>query len=135
MKFRTHFYIDLSSYLTKIRVIPVWGIFFITIFYYLNENYLKNLRFTTNITKKLYFLFLNPHFSQLYIFYKISWAKEDLAFSKKILVMKAVFWGPDIWDFTDRNYYHLNDQISEFTNKNFFFRSKSFMVKLTNKFY
>ena len=27
MKFGTHFYIDLRSYLTKIRMIPVWGIF------------------------------------------------------------------------------------------------------------
>ena len=49
--------------------------------------------------------------------------------------MKAVFWGPDLWDFTDWNYYHLNDQIPEFTDKNVFFRSKNFMEKLTNKFY
>ena len=34
MKFGTHFYIDLRSYFRKIRIIPVWEIFFITIFYY-----------------------------------------------------------------------------------------------------
>ena len=50
MKFGTHFYIDLRSHLTKIRIIPVWGIFYHYLLL-LTENYLKNLRFTTYITK------------------------------------------------------------------------------------
>ena len=56
MKFGTHFYIDLRSYLTKICIIPVWGIFY-HYFLLFNENYLKNLHFTTNITIKNYISF------------------------------------------------------------------------------
>ena len=60
MKFGTYFYIDLRSYLTKIHKNlhnSCVGNFFYHYFLLLIEDYLKNLRFTTNITKKIIFPF------------------------------------------------------------------------------